>query len=60
MPYIVEADQTGKIEQTSWDTVLAFSDGLQRAIRIPAKVKMDPRLTNWPGACSEEKEKLIW
>jgi len=39
MPYIVEVDQSGKIEQTSWDTVLAFSDGLQRAIRIPAKAK---------------------
>jgi len=39
MPYIVELDQSGKLEQTSWDTVLAFSDGLQRAIRIPARVK---------------------
>jgi hypothetical protein len=39
MPYVVEVDQSGKIEQTSWDTALAFSDGLQGSIIIPAGVK---------------------
>jgi len=35
----IEVDQSGKIEQMSWDTVLAFSDHIHRAILISAKVK---------------------
>ena len=35
----VEVDQSGKIEDLSVDTVLAFSDGSNRAIRIPVSVK---------------------
>ena len=37
----VEIDQSGKIEQTSWDTALAFSDGIDYAILIPAAVKRE-------------------
>lgn len=37
----VEVDQSGKIEQTRWDTVLAFSDDTDCAILIPAKVKRE-------------------
>ena len=37
----IEVDQSGKIEQTRWDTVLAFSDGIDYAILLPATVKRD-------------------
>ncbi len=36
-----QIDQSVKIEQTSRDTVLAFSDDIQFAIRIPASVKRE-------------------
>jgi len=35
----IEVDQSVKIEQTSGDTVLAYSDSKQFAISIPAQVK---------------------
>ena len=35
----VEVDQSGKIEDTATDTVLAFSNEADFAILIPAKVK---------------------
>jgi hypothetical protein len=38
MPYVVEVDQSRKIEQ-SGTTVLAFSDGISHAIAIPSSVK---------------------
>ena len=39
MPYIVEVDQSGKIEDTSTDTVLAFANGHSDAILIPSVIK---------------------
>lgn len=35
----VEIDQSGKIEDTRVDTILAFSDGISGSILIPAKIK---------------------
>lgn len=35
----VEVDQSGKIEQTNQDTVLAFSNRIKRAILIPRREK---------------------
>ena len=35
----VEVDQSGKIEDLGVDTVLAFSNGLSRTIRLPASIK---------------------
>jgi len=35
----VEVDQSGKVERTQTDTVLAFSNSRRYAIRIPATVK---------------------
>ena len=35
----LEVDQSGKVEDTRVDTVLAFSDGISGSIMIPAKVK---------------------
>ncbi len=39
MPYIVEVDQSGKIGDTTVATVLAFANGIEQAILIPAKDK---------------------
>ena len=39
MPYTVEVDQSGKIEDTATDTLLAFSDGESLALLIPTQVK---------------------
>jgi len=35
----VEVDQSGKVENTRVDTVLAFSNGMNHAILVSAKVK---------------------
>lgn len=37
----IEVDQSVKIEQTSSDTILAYSDSKQFAISIPAQVKRE-------------------
>lgn len=37
--HYVEVDQSGRIEFTKHDTVLAFSDGINYSIRIPRAVK---------------------
>jgi hypothetical protein len=39
MPYVIEVDQSFKIGNTSKATVVAFADGKERAILIPAEVK---------------------
>jgi hypothetical protein len=40
MAYVVEVDQSGrKVENTSKATIVAFANGKERAILIPAKVK---------------------
>ncbi len=35
----IEIDQSGRIEETNRDTVIAFSNGEQFSVRIPARVK---------------------
>ncbi len=37
----VEVDQSGKVEDTRVDTVLAFSDGVGGSVLIPANVKRE-------------------
>ena len=37
----IEIDQSGKIENTSKDTVIAFSDGIRKAIRISSNDKRE-------------------
>lgn len=37
----IEIDQSGQISRFNTDTVFAFSDGIQHAIVIPAKVKLE-------------------
>jgi len=39
--YQVEVDQSGKIEDTRVATVVAFSNGIHRAVLIPAQVKRE-------------------
>lgn len=37
----IEVDQSGRVEQTNTDTILALSNRIQRSIRLPAKVKRE-------------------
>lgn len=37
----VEVDQSGKIEDTRVATVVAFSDGIHRAVLVPAQAKRE-------------------
>jgi hypothetical protein len=39
MPHHIEVDQSIRVEQMQGDTVLAFSDDVERTILIPAQVK---------------------
>jgi len=39
MPYHVKVDQSIKVEQMQGDSVLAFSDDVERTLLIPAQVK---------------------
>ena len=41
MSHVVEVDQSGKVEDTKEDTVLAFANGMRFSILIPATVKRD-------------------
>lgn len=36
---IIEIDQSGKVEETAKDTVVAFSNGIQRSIRLSRREK---------------------
>jgi hypothetical protein len=45
MSHVVEVDQSGRIEFTKEDTVLAFANGMKYSILIPATVKRDCVLT---------------
>lgn len=41
MPHSVEVDQSGRVEFTGEDTVVAFSNGIQSSVLIPAVVKRE-------------------
>jgi hypothetical protein len=41
MSHVVEVDQSGKVEDTKEDTVLAFANGMKFSVLIPATVKRD-------------------
>jgi len=41
MSHVVEVDQSGKVEDTKEDTVLAFANGMRFSVLIPATVKRD-------------------
>jgi hypothetical protein len=41
MPHVVDVDQSGRVEFTGEDTVLAFSNGIQFAVLIPSVVKRE-------------------
>ena len=45
MSHVVEVDQSGRIEFTKEDTVLAFANGMKYSMLIPATVKRDCVLT---------------
>ncbi len=39
--HVVDVDQSGKFENTKHDTVVAFSNGIDFSVIIPATVKRD-------------------
>ena len=41
MPHVVDVDQSGRVEFTGEDTVLAFSNGMRFAVLIPSVVKRE-------------------
>lgn len=47
----IEVDQSGKVENTQTDTVLAFSDGKRYSIVIPARLKR-----KWFALSGEKKK----
>lgn len=55
----IEVDQSVKIEETARDTVLAFSNGIRRAIVIPAAVKRKALAYLWERGKSRKVAVII-
>jgi hypothetical protein len=55
----IEIDQSVKIDEIAHDTVLAFSDGVRRAIVIPAAVKREAMAYLWERGKSRKVAGLI-
>jgi len=56
----IEIDQSGRVEYTGHDTIFAFSDAINRAIRIPAQVKRDCQSYLRSRARTKATTKTYW